>query len=101
MKKILLILIFYILALIQTSFLIHFNIRGMVPNFLLISVIVINLIEKPEKKEGIWSSLIAGFFADVFSSGPIGIWTILFLVIATLIKSIFKRYVRIPFIEPR
>jgi len=99
-KNILILLLaFYILALFQTSFLVHFNISGIIPNIIFILVIIINIFEKPEKKTGFSAAFIGGFFLDVFSSHPIG-FNILILFSATLfIKVILRRYVRIPFLR--
>lgn len=96
-KKVLLALIsFYLLALLQTSFLTHFRIWGIVPNFILISVILINILEKPQKNAGIIAGLLGGFFLDIFSSNPIGFYTLILLASAFLIKTIFRKYVWAP-----
>ena len=98
MKKILiLILFFYILVLWQTSFLIHFNILGITPNLALILVVLINLFEKPEDFSGIFSAFAGGFFLDIFSSSPIGFYTLILLALAIFIKMILRKYVWVPF----
>lgn len=100
MKKILILVIFfYILVLIQTSFLIHFNIRGITPNLILISVILINLFAKPQNYSGLFSAIFGGFFLDIFSERPIGFSILILMLIAILIKVILKKYVRIPVIK--
>lgn len=96
MKTIILILFFYILVLLQTSFLAHFNIFGIIPNLVLISVIFLNLFTPHYKWEGISAAFFGGFFLDVFSSQPIG-WNVFLLVgLAIFIKVILRKYVRIP-----
>ena len=65
---ILLVLIFYILALAQASFLVHFQIFGMVLNVSLLLIVLINIFESPQKYVGLYSSLISGFFLDIFST---------------------------------
>lgn len=87
---------FYILVLLQTSFLIHFSIQGIVPNLILAAVILINLIEKTEQKSGIASAIIGGFFLDIFSSRPFGLDVLILLTTAIFIKIILRKYVRIP-----
>jgi len=84
---------FYFLALLQTSFFIHFPLAGLVPNFILISVFLINVLEKPQKSSGIFAGFIGGFFLDIFSSNPIGFYALILLGLSFSIKIIFKKYV--------
>jgi len=99
-KKILLsIILFYFLVLIQTSFLVHFTIFDAVPNIVLILVLGWNLLEKRKNYLGVTNALIGGFFLDVFSSHFIGFYILILIGLAIFIKLIFKRYVRIPFID--
>ncbi len=93
------IIVFYFLVLIQTSFLVHFNILGIVPNLVLISVVLWNLFEKSKNYFGLYAAFIGGFFLDIFSSRFIGFYVLILFALAIFIKLIFKRYVRIPFIE--
>ncbi|MEK7503575.1 MAG: rod shape-determining protein MreD [Patescibacteria group bacterium] len=88
--------IFYLLALLQTSFFIHFKIWGIVPNFILISVLLINVLEKPKKNTGIVAGFIGGFFLDIFSSNFIGFYALILLALSFLIKIIFRKYVWAP-----
>ncbi|MBZ9572001.1 hypothetical protein KJA15_01510 [Patescibacteria group bacterium] len=92
-------LFFYLLVLIQTSFLIHFNIFGIIPNFVLISALILNLFERPEKNNGILVAAFGGFFLDIFSEKFIGFQTLILLGMAVFIKLILKRYVRIQIIK--
>lgn len=99
-KKILILSIaFYCLILLQTSFLVHFSIFGIIPNFVLIVVILWNFFEQPKSDLGIYSALIGGFFIDVFSSRPIGFYILILVILAIFIKFILKKHVRIPIIE--
>lgn len=100
-RAIIFILFFYFLALLQTSFLIYFNILGIVPNIILILVILINLFEKPEQNLGLYSAFIGGFFLDIFSSNFIGFYILISAGIAIFLKFILRKYVRIPTISPR
>jgi len=99
-KKILiLIIVFYFLVLIQTSFLVHFNILGIVPNLVLISVVFWNLFEKSKNYFGLYAALIGGLFLDIFSNRFIGFYILILFTLAIFLKIVFKRYVRIPFTE--
>ena len=100
MKNILiLVIVFYIFILLQNSFLIYFNIGGMVLNLIFIAVVLLNLFEKPEGKLGFWSAFIGGFFLDVFSEGFLGFYILILLTASVFIKFIIKKNVRIPFIK--
>ncbi len=91
------ILLFYIFALLQTSFLVYLNIFGIIPNLILISVILINLFQKKENYSGIIYAAVGGFFLDVFSSHLIIFEILIMVLVAIFIKLIVKSYVRIPF----
>ena len=96
-KRVLIIILgFYLLALLQASFFVHFRLAGIAPNFILIAVLLINVFEKPQKNTGILAGFIGGFFLDVFSSNPIGFYTLILLGSALLIKIIFRKYVWAP-----
>ena len=95
MKKILILIIFfYILALLQTSFLIHFNFFKITPNLILITVLLLNLLEEPRKNTGIFGAVISGFFWDVFSDRLIGCHVLILVGLAILIKVILRNYLR-------
>jgi rod shape-determining protein MreD len=96
-KTLFIFIIFYILILLQTSFLVYFNIKGFIPNFILIAIILINFFEEREKNTGIYSALIGGFFLDIFSEKFFGLYILISITIAIFIKYIIKRYVQIPF----
>lgn len=93
-----LILFFYILALVQTSFLAHFTLWGYAPNLILIAVILLNIFSA-DVKLGIAAAAVGGFFLDVFSSNFIGFWILTLLVISIFINFILKRYVRLPIFQ--
>ena len=93
------IVFFYILVLLQTSFLVYFNIIGFIPNLILIAIVLINLFEEKEKNAGIYSAFIGGFFLDIFSEKPFGFYILISIAIAIFIKYVIKRYVRIPTVK--
>jgi len=95
-QVLILLVIFYLLALLQTSFFIHFKIWGIIPNFILISALLINVFEKPQKNTGMLAGFIGGFLLDIFSSNPIGFYALILLTLSFLIKIIFRKYVWSP-----
>ena len=98
-KIIIIIFLFYILILIQTSFLAHFMVRGVAPNFVLISVFLINLFVPSRDYSGLMAAAIGGFFLDVFSAeifGFFGFYTLISLVMSFFLNFVFKKYVKIP-----
>jgi rod shape-determining protein MreD len=90
-----LILVFYVLVLLQTSFFVSFNIFGIVPNLVIIAVIFINFFEKPDKKFGIICGFFGGFFIDIFSGNFFGFYTIILLAVSLFLKYFLKRHVRL------
>ena len=97
MKRVFLVIIlFYGLAIFETSFLGHFHVFGGLPNLVLIGVIMLNLFEKPEEKSGVWAAVIGGFFWDVFSANFIGFHLLILLAVSLIIKYVLKRFLSIP-----
>lgn len=99
MKATAYILFFYVLVLLQTSFLVHFKeVFGwwLAFGLLIIGVILVNFFEDHRKNSGIISAFFAGFFLDIFSENFFGFWTLILMAAAIFIKFILKKYVRIP-----
>ena len=92
-------LFFYFLTLFQTSFMVHFSIRGIVINLILVAIFLINILETPEKNTGIFAAGVAGFFWDIFSEKFISFHILILIFLALLIKVIFSRYVRVKIFE--
>lgn len=86
-KLLILIPTFWLLAILQSSFLLF--------NIILILVILINLFEKTENYLGIFSALPAGFFLDIYSLRPFGFYILILLTTSIFIKAIIKKYVQI------
>ena len=97
MKYVLSIIVVYLIALFQTSFLVHFSIFGWIPNLLLLLVILWNIFEDPESKLGVHIAFISGFFLDVFSNRIIGFNILILVIVAIFLKLILNKYVRLPF----
>lgn len=98
-KIIISIIIFYFLALFQSSFLVHFNIFSWTPNIILIIVVTLGIIESSKKYFAIWVALIGGFFLDIFSVRFFGFNILMLVLICLFFKFIFKYYARVPFLE--
>ena len=98
--KILFAIIFlYFLTLLQTTFLVHFNISGIVINFVLILIILWNIFEDSKDYSGLFVAIIGGFYLDVFSNVIMGFNILILAIIAVSIKLIFRKHVHFPFIE--
>lgn len=95
-KVLLLIPLFFFLAVIQTSFLIHVTIFGVVINLVLITFILINLLRATRLTLGLPSAVIAGFFLDAFSGTFFGFWVIILIIASFIIEAVMNRYVRSP-----
>ena len=96
------VIFFYILVLLQTSFLVHFNIflgQFLGYGLILISVILLSFFVPDGSWLGIGAAFIAGFFLDIFSENFIGFHILILLGLAIFIKFILKRYVQIPFVQ--
>ena len=95
MRNFLFYLVFlFFLCLLQTSFLVHFQVLGMVPNYVLFALLVINLVERVKDYSGIFAALFAGFFLDIFSGGFMGFWVSILLALSLLVKFVFKKNFR-------
>ena len=93
-----LIIIFYFLALLQTSFTVFLSFYGFTLNLILILLIIINIFESSESKIGLLSAFTGGFLLDIWSSQVFGFWTLVCLLTVIFIKFI-KQYVKIPEIK--
>jgi rod shape-determining protein MreD len=97
-KEILIIIIFfYLLVLLQTSFLIHFDIfLGKIVNYILIliPVVLIGLFAS-QKQYGFGAAFSAGFFLDIFSGQFIGISILIFVFLVFFIN-LLKRDINFP-----
>ena len=92
-KKVLILFFsFYFLTLLQMSFFVHFF--SFLPNFVLITLILINLLESQKSNLGIISALFGGFFLDIFSENFIGFYILISCSISLFIKYVLKTYVK-------
>ncbi len=93
--------VLYLFALLQSSFLVHFNLFGIVPNLILILIILWSFFEQEKQmfSTTLVSAAIGGFFLDVFSNWPFGFHILILSAIVLFVKFFIKQYVRIPFRE--
>lgn len=100
MKHFFIIIIFFFLALLQTSFLIHFPVNGVTPNIVLICLVLFtfffckkSIIERDEglsdKNFVFWFGFWAGLFLDFFYALFFGAMIIIFILISIGIKKGF------------
>ncbi|MBU4022762.1 rod shape-determining protein MreD, partial [Patescibacteria group bacterium] len=90
-KAVFLFFLFYVLTLIQTSFLIHYSWRGTGINLVLLVFIIFLFNHKKDIKEGVLLAVMAGFFLDIFSSYFFGLFILFFIILFFLISQIRKR----------
>ncbi len=83
-------LLFYFLALFETSFLSHFSLWGQVPNLLLIALFLIIFFEKKITDYFPVEAVIAGFFSDIFSRRFLGVSVVIFFLASFLLERALK-----------
>jgi rod shape-determining protein MreD len=99
-------LFFYVFAVAQTSFFLHFNIWGIGPDFIFILFFILIFFSAADKKNLSWENLlysvVAGFFLDISSYSYFGISIFLLIVIVFLcnkaLQSLNKRKDQYPII---
>lgn len=69
---------------------------GITPNLVLLTILLLNLFEAREEKNGIFAAAIGGFFWDIFSDKPLGFHLIILVALSLLIKAVIKKYIEIP-----
>lgn len=87
---IILIVVFWFLALLQHSFLPHFAFLGGRLNLILVSVFLLNFFEtkKAPKDFGIIAGLLGGLVEDLFSPLPFAVFALTFFCLAFFIKKL-------------
>ena len=97
MKILISIIMIYFLVLLQSSFMVFFDIQGYVLNLVLILVLLFNLFESSKSVKGLILAFFGGFFLDIFSSelfgiDLIGLWIFILIALSVFIKYIFKKH---------
>ena len=97
LKVLLIIIFFYILILLQTSFLIHFNVINNLIQYIIIlfPLLMISFLAPQKQTEDIIAAFSAGFFLDIFSGQLIGISILVLLSIILFIKFFIKKYINL------
>lgn len=92
-------LLFYVLFLVQMSFLPTLFPRGFIPSVVIGMLVFLLFFGNLEFRGKVWYILFAGFLLDIGSSSPFGFWGILLGGGFLLITIITKNYVRFPFLK--
>ncbi|MBI4359212.1 MAG: rod shape-determining protein MreD [Candidatus Nealsonbacteria bacterium] len=87
-------LIIYGLILFQSSFLVPFVSLRRLPSLAIIFVLFLNIREKPSEGTASILSFFTGLLLDAFSSGPFGLFALIFLTISVIIKFFLGKYIR-------
>jgi len=90
-KVVTLFFLFYLLTLLQTSFLIHHTWHNAGICFVLLVFVLLLFDKKRDIKEGLVLAVLAGFFLDVFSSYFFGLFISLFIVLFFVVSYVKKR----------
>ena len=87
-KKILIIIIlFYLFALLQNSFFTHFSFFGSIPNLIFILFFLLAFFEKKNNIYQVYFlAVIAGLLSDIFSYRYLGVSVVLLLIVGFLLK---------------
>ena len=89
LKSLVTIILFYLLAVLQSSFFIHFNIMGTNPNLVLILFFTIVFFKKDiSYYEIMFWAVVAGFLLDVFSYSYFGVSIVLLSIAGISVKKI-------------
>lgn len=93
-KHLILIPVFFFLAILQTSFLSHFAILGASLNLILISVFLSSFLELRQLPEnfGLFAGFCGGLVLDIFSGNPVGTFVFTLGVMAFLIKKLGRLF---------
>lgn len=73
-----------VLALLQTSVMSHFTVRGAVANIMLIAVVDWGILRGPD--EGMLWAFVGGLCLDVFSGWPFGTSTVALVIVASIVS---------------
>lgn len=91
------IIFFYILILLQASFLVHFNLTNNLLSYILILIplITFSFLTPQKQREDMATAFSAGFFLDIFSGQLIGTSILVFTLIVFFIKFVVKKHINL------
>jgi len=78
--------VFYLLALLQNSFFIHFSLAGATPNLILALFLTLLFFGKKNNFYLFFLAVLAGIFLDIFSAGYLGVSIIILFAVGFLAK---------------
>ena len=88
-KILITIILFYLFAVLQNSFFVHFNLFGAVPNLVFIFFFLITFFDKSKKYyRAIFYAVVAGLFLDLFSYSYFGVSVIILLLVGFFLKKV-------------
>lgn len=91
------IILFFLLALLQTSFFAHVGIQGFTVPLVLLAVAIASVFGSAYA--GLWGAFAGGLVLDVFSQHIFGYWTVLLVLLSCAISFTIRTYVRLPFLK--
>jgi len=86
-------ILFLFLFLIQTSFIVHFNISNYFFFLIVFLLFLVVFLEDLIKVNGLVIAVISGLFCDFFSLNSMIFYTVIFFITALLIKVFLKKHV--------
>lgn len=95
LKIVLIALFWFLLMLIQTSFISIFTDF----NFIVLLIVIINLIENPESNFGLLSAFLAGIFLDINTTYYFGIFTLGLVLFSLTAKIVLLKFLKIPYVS--
>lgn len=94
-KILLVVLFWFFLILIQTSFISIYTDF----NFIILFIVIINLIEDPENNFGLISAFLGGLFLDLNTTYQFGIFILGLVVFSLTVKMVLLKFLRIPYVS--
>ncbi|HOX30325.1 MAG TPA: hypothetical protein P5080_03965 [Candidatus Paceibacterota bacterium] len=100
LKSVFIIIILFLSALIQASFLSRFSLIGgtwlRYANIVLLLVVLFGLFERRQKKASFAAAVFGGLVLDLYSETFFGLWISVLLAATLFTKIVIRKYVRIP-----
>lgn len=91
--------LFFILTLLQTSFLVHFSLEGFILPLVFLVSFGIAFLESRPSYASVFGAVIGGVFLDALSLRFFGFWTLILVLLSLAITHIMRAYVRFPLLK--